>query len=296
MRIRSLPTYVAAALLGLATVTFPLDSQAQVSDLTQWRKAYADSLNRPDGWLSLVALEWLRDGDTSIGSTAGNKVQLKHVPAKLGVLRKQGDSFELVDPAFGVTLDGHPGGGGVNSDHTDHPSVIASGDVGMTVIQRSDRYYLRVKDAASPSRLHFHGLNWYPPDPKLTLAAKWIPYPQPKVLHIQNVLGQISDEPSPGYAEFMVDGRTVRLEPVVEGNSLFFDFRDTTARTTTDGTGRFLTTPLPDHGVGSPGTVMLDFNRAHNPPCGYTPYATCPLPTAGNRLNVAIPAGEKRYE
>jgi uncharacterized protein (DUF1684 family) len=277
-------------------VTFPPAAQSQVGDLAQWRKAYADSLVQPDGWLSLVALEWLRDGDTSIGSGAGNKVQLKHVPAKLGVLRKQGGSFELVDTAAGVTLDGHPGGGAVFSDHSEHPSVIASGDVGMTVIQRGDRYYLRVKDAASPSRQHFHGLSWYPPDPRLAITAKWVPYPQSKILHIQNVLGQISDEPSPGYAEFMVDGQTVRLEPVVEGNSLFFDFRDTTARTTTDGTGRFMTTPLPDHGVGSPGTVVLDFNRAHNPPCGYTPYATCPLPTAGNRLNVAIPAGEKRYD
>jgi uncharacterized protein (DUF1684 family) len=284
-----------AASLLLLTI-LPGAGAQEPGDLAQWRKAYADSLNRPDGWLSLVALEWLRDGETTIGSAAGDKVQLKHVPAKLGVLRKQGDSFELVDPAAGVTLDGRTGGGPVFSDHSDHPTVIASGDVQMTVIQRGDRYYLRVKDAASPSRLHFHGLNWYPPDSRLKIAAKWVPYPQPKMLHIQNVLGQISDEPSPGYAEFNVGGQTVRLEPVVEGNSLFFDFRDTTARTTTDGTGRFLTTPLPDHGVGSPGRVVLDFNRAHNPPCGYTPYATCPLPTASNRLSVAIPAGEKRYE
>jgi hypothetical protein len=283
------------ALLALLALLPVAKAQAD-GDLAQWRKAYADEIDQPDGWLSLVALEWLQDGDTTIGSAAGNKVQLKHVPSRLGVLRKQGAAFQLVDPAVGVTLDGHPGGGPVYSDRADHPSSIASGNVGLTVIQRGDRYYLRIKDAAAPTRLHFHGLNWYPPNPRLTITARWVPYPQPKILHIENVLGQISDEPSPGYAEFTIGGQTVRLEPVAEPNALFFDFRDTTAQTTTYGAGRFLTTPLPDHGLNNPGTVLLDFNRAHNPPCGYTAYATCPLPTPGNRLNVAIPAGEKRYE
>lgn len=273
-----------------------LPAVAQHDDLAQWRKAYADNLNRPDGWLSLVALAWLKDGDTTIGSAADNRVRLQHVPARLGVLQSHNGSFVLAEPAAGVTIDGKAGGGTVQSDRSGQPSVIASGDVGITVIQRGDRYYLRVRNAASPSRLHFRGLNWYAPDPRMKITAKWVPYPQPKMLHIQNVLGQISDEPSPGYAEFRVGGEVVRLEPVAEGDGLFFDFRDTTARTTTDGTGRFLTTPLPDHGISAPGTVVLDFNRAHNPPCGYTPYATCPLPTAGNRLKVAIPAGERRYE
>jgi hypothetical protein len=110
-----------------------------------------------------------------------------------------------------------------------------------------------------------------------------------------NVLGQMTDAPSPGYAEFQIDGQTVRLEPTVEGRTLFFDFRDATSKTTTDGAGRFLNTDLPGNGIASRGTVTLDFNYAHNPPCGYTPYATCPLPTPENRLTVSIPAGEKRY-
>jgi uncharacterized protein (DUF1684 family) len=283
-------------ILLASLILLPVATAQAGSDLAQWRKAYADEIDQPDGWLSLVALEWLQDGDTTIGSATGNKVQLKHVPPRLGVVRKQGASFQLVDPAVGVTLDGHSGGGALSTDHSEHPSVIASGEISMTIIQRGDRYYLRIKDAASPTRLHFHGLNWYPPDPRLVITARWVPYAQPKILHVLNVLGQTSDEPSPGYAEFTIGGQTVRLEPVAEPNALFFDFRDTTAQTTTYGAGRFLTTLLPDHGVGSAGTVVLDFNRAHNPPCGYTPYATCPLPTPGNRLNVAIPAGEKRYE
>ena len=268
-------------------------------ELQHWRKAYADNLMKPDGWLALVALEWLQDGDSSVGSAADNKIKLKHLPAHAGVLRQHNGHVELLTPheaaSASVLLDGKSTAGVVNADDSDHPSVITSGDVQMTVIHRGDRYYLRVKDAYSPTRLHFRGLNWYAANPTLRITAKWVPYSSPKTLRIVNVLGQVNEEPSPGYAEFQIGEQTVRLEPTVEGDGLFFDFRDTTSKTTTDGAGRFLNTSLPSNGVHSLGTVVIDFNYAHNPPCGYTPYATCPLPTESNRLSVAIPAGEKRY-
>ena len=271
----------------------------EVEDLQHWRKAYSDNLMKRDGWLALVALEWLQDGDSSVGSAADNKIKLKHVPAHLGVLRQHNGHVELVAPHEGVQasvlLDGKAATGVVNVDDSEHPSVITTGDVIMTVIHRGDRYYLRVKDAYSPTRLRFHGLNWYAENPALRVTAKWVPYPTPKTLRIVNVLGQTNEEPSPGYAEFQFDGKTVRLEPTVEGDTLFFDFRDTTSKTTTDGAGRFLNTAFPSNGIHSAGTVVIDFNYAHNPPCGYAPYATCPLPTESNRLTVAIPAGEKRY-
>jgi uncharacterized protein len=102
----------------------------------------------------------------------------------------------------------------------------------------------------------------------------------------------------PGIAEFILDGKTYRLEPILEkpgDKQLFFIFRDLTSKTETYGAGRFLYTPLPDQGLAQPGDVELDFNRAENPPCAYTPYATCPLPLPQNRLQVAIPAGQQRY-
>ena len=102
----------------------------------------------------------------------------------------------------------------------------------------------------------------------------------------------------PGVAEFTLDGKTWRLEPILESpddKDLFFIFRDTTSKSETYGAGRFLYTPLPDHGLTQPGQLELDFNRAENPPCAYTPYATCPLPTPQNRLTIPIPAGQLRY-
>jgi uncharacterized protein (DUF1684 family) len=76
---------------------------------------------------------------------------------------------------------------------------------------------------------------------------------------------------------------------VIEEDHLFIIFRDLTYRTTTYGAGRFLYAPMPKDGK-----VILDFNKAENPPCAFTAFATCPLPPRGNRLNVSIPAGEKR--
>ncbi len=282
-----------------AEVNAPSAAQ-QAAEAQQWRKAYADDLKNPDGWLSLVALQWLPNGDTAIGSAADNKLKLQHVPAHVGVFRQRSGRVEFLAPPEGVSpsvqLDGKPAAGGfVNTDRTEHPSLIEAGDVRMTVIQRADSFYLRVKDANAPTRLHFKRLNWYPDQAKYRISAKWVPYSPEKTLHIKNVLGQTAPESSPGYAEFQVDGKTVRLDGTLEGDGLFFDFRDLTAKTTTDGTGRFLDTPLPSNGVHAPGTLVIDFNYAHNPPCGYTPYATCPLPPESNRLGVAIPAGEKRY-
>jgi uncharacterized protein (DUF1684 family) len=296
MRLHHLPA--AALLLTLPAIT--LAQTPKPSPLTQWRAAYAANLAQPDGWLALVALQWLQDGETSVGSAPGNKLVLPHTPAHLGIFRQHSGRIEFLAPPEGVSqsvlLDGKPAAGGfLNADDNAHPSLITTGDVRIAVIHRGDRFYLRVKDAYSPTRLHFRGLNWYAPNPRLRITAKWVPYTPAKTVKILNVLGQASEESSPGYAEFTLDGHTVRLDPLAEGDGLFFDFRDATSHSTTDGAGRFLNTGLPSNGLTHPGTLIIDFNYAHNPPCGYTPYATCPLPPDQNRLTVAIPAGEKRY-
>ncbi|HWB33394.1 MAG TPA: DUF1684 domain-containing protein, partial [Acidobacteriaceae bacterium] len=144
----------------------------------------------------------------------------------------------------------------------------------------------------------FHGLQWYAPDSAYRVTARWIPYHPPQIEKIATVLGTTLNMPAPGVAEFLLKGKVYLLEPVLEGGDathLFFILRDETASTTTYGGGRFLTTGLPDHGLAHPGSLTLDFNQLYNPPCAYTPYATCPLPPNKNRLPVPIEAGEQRY-
>ncbi|HEY6376464.1 MAG TPA: DUF1684 domain-containing protein [Edaphobacter sp.] len=273
-----------------------------LQQITEFRSQRAKSLSSPDGWLSLVALQWLKPGDTTVGSAPGNTLHLDHAPAHLATFRLANDNVSLVAPAggfsAGTTLDGKPAAPAVLSHDDNHPSELRYDGLLMIVIKRGDRLYLRVKDAQAPTRTSFHGLNWYAPDPRFVVTAKWIPSNPQHTLNIPNVLGQIGHEASPGVAEFALNGQTLRLEPVIEDpadQKLFFIFRDTTSTTTTYQAGRFLYTSLPSNGLDKPGTVVLDFNRIQNPPCVYTAFATCPLPPQQNRLNVAIPAGEKRY-
>jgi uncharacterized protein (DUF1684 family) len=115
----------------------------------------------------------------------------------------------------------------------------------------------------------------------------------PQKIPILNVLGQTDSMDSPGYADFNLHGRQYTLRPYLEtadAKELFYVFRDQTSARETYGAGRFLYSALPTNGH-----VVLDFNKAYNPPCAFTPYATCPLPPPENRLAVRIEAGEKKY-
>jgi len=273
------------------------------SDLLAWRALRAQHLSAPDGWLTLVGLDWLQPGDNSFGAAPDNRIRLDSpVAAHLGVFNLRGDQVRLVAPAQGfpptLLVDGHPAHATTLAGDDGEPSVLTAGTLTMIVIHRGDRYALRVKDAQSPTRLNFRGLHWYPPDPQFRVEAKWIPWVPVRQEKIPTIIGTTIEMPAPGLAEFTLDGQTIQLEPVLEDpgdKQLFFIVRDSTSRTTSYGAGRFLYTDYPDHGLEHPGKIVLDFNRLQNPPCAYTPYATCPLPPERNRLALALPVGEKRY-
>ena len=273
--------------------------------LLTWRADLAKELQQPNGWLTLIGLEWLKPGDNPFGSGKGNALVVKAPTApNLGIVKLDGSTLQLLPPAGGypkgLLVDGKLPSNPqtLGDDDSDHPSKITAGSVTISVIHRGDRYALRIKDSKAPSRLQFHGLRWYPPNEAYRVQAKWIPYNPPHHVAIATILGTEMMSDIPGAAEFSLEGKTLRLEPVEESpedKELFFILRDATSNTETYGAGRFLYTSLPDHGLAQPGELVLDFNRAQNPPCAYTPYATCPLPTPQNRLQVAIPAGQQRY-
>jgi uncharacterized protein (DUF1684 family) len=280
------------------------DQSSWQRDLLAWRAARATSLQAPEGWLSLIALGWLKEGDNSFGSAENSRVQITaKAPAHIAVVRLEKGALRLLPPAEGfpkdLLVDGQPAKEQtLLADDADKPSKLAIGTLTIIVIHRDDQFALRVKDLQAPTRVGFHGLRWYAPNAAYRVHARWIPYNPPKVLDIPTVLGTTTHMPAPGVAEFTLDGQVLRLEPVLEdpkSTDLFFILRDGTSKTTTYGAGRFLSTELPDHGVSQPGEVRLDFNRLVNPPCAFTAYATCPLPPPQNRLSVPIPAGEQRY-
>lgn len=295
------------------------DEQSWQQRLAAWRQQRETQVSAPDGWLALTGLEWLKTGVNTIGSAADSTIRLpEQAPAHLALLTVMGGGhsdhasnaktpdapvIQLLSPSGGFppdfTVDGKPAREGSLQVEGTNASTMAWRGLSLAVLKRGDRYVLRIKNADSPLRTGFRGLNWYQPDPSYRVTAHWIPFLPPIVEEIPTVLGTTLKVPSPGLAMFMLDNKIMRLQPVLEdpaGKSLFFILRDETSKTTTFEGGRFLHTGLPDHGLTEPGNLVLDFNQLENPPCAYTNYATCPLPPRQNQLETEIPAGEKRYQ
>jgi len=272
----------------------------------KWRADHAADLQKPDGWLALAGLVWLEPGDNTMGSAADCKLRLPASgPAHVGVLHLEGMTVSLRPPAGGfpdgLLVDGKPAQAQelhTSSDNDKGNPRMTIGTLNFYAVKRGDRFALRIKDAKSAAMVGFTGLKWYPPNEHYRVIAKWIPYNPPKTITLATMIGTAYNQPVPGVAEFKLDGKTYRLEPVTEENppvKLFFILKDTTSATKTYGACRFLYTPLPPGGLDKAGELVLDFNHLENPPCAYTPFATCPLPPRGNRLPIALPAGELRY-
>ncbi len=285
---------LAAAPRKAAPVNAPPDLEA---DVKAWRERRLANLTSEDGWLSLVGLHWLEPGENRFGSAAENKLVFPpNAPARIGAFTLKGGEVTLaVEPGVALKKGGQPfTGGAVKSDASgSSPDVLQLGTLRFFVIKRGEKYGIRVKDSEAETRKKFHGIPTFPVSPTWRVQARWEPFPEPKKIPVPNVLGETEEQPSPGTAVFTVNGAEYRLDPVVEpgDDKLFFIFWDETGKTDTYGAGRFLYAELPKDGK-----VTLDFNKAYNPPCAFTPYATCPLPPKQNRLKgLRVEAGEKRY-
>jgi uncharacterized protein (DUF1684 family) len=193
----------------------------------------------------------------------------------------------------GVRRDGAPVQAvDMQSDADGPPTVLTVGSVSFHVIARGDAVGIRVRDTEAAARRAFHPIDAFPVASRWRVPARFVPYTPARELTVPTVANTQEKQACPGAVEFEIDGKPQRLDVVQEPGSaeLFIIFADATNRTDTYGTGRFLYAPQPQAGV-----VQLDFNKAFNPPCAFTPYATCPLPPPQNRLDVRIEAGEKRY-
>ncbi len=260
--------------------------------LRQWREAREAELKAPNGWLSVAGLYWLQDGGNRAGSDDSNPVRLPDgYPRQFGIFARDGDAV-VFHPAKDVFTS--PGGPSValRSDAGgETPDVLRFRDLALTVIRRGGRLAIRMRDANSRMRREFKGLQWFPIRPEMRIEARWVAYDSPRTIAISHVLDYVEQQQTLGYAVFVLQGKEYTLEPIVEGHQLLYVFKDLTAGKQTYPAGRFLYSAMPVDGK-----VILDFNQAHNPPCAFTPYATCPLPPAQNRLAVRIEAGELIYK
>ena len=241
----------------------------------------------------------LGEGENSVGSDPKSVVALPEgkAAASVGTIRlEKGKAMFVPGPGAGITFDDKPVTAPLEMkpDTSGAPTVLRTGPVRFYVIERGGKLGVRVKDSESVAKQNFKGIDSYPIDPKWRIEARFERYDSPKRIPITNVLGQTEPQPCPGAIVFEVDGKSYRLEPILEGDDpeFFVIFGDATNKTTTYGAGRFLYTAPP----GPDGKILIDFNKAYNPPCVFSPFATCPLPPKQNKLPIAIEAGEKRWE
>jgi uncharacterized protein (DUF1684 family) len=260
-----------------------------------WHAERVARLAAEDGWLSLIGRDWLQPGANTLGSAPGATVLLPDwaAPARAGLFILEGTTVRFQPfPGSGLLLNGQPASEALlKVDAEGNPDVLQAGRVKLYVIRRGDRFGIRIKDPETSARKAFQGVPRYPVDPAWRVEADFLPYATPQIRAIPTVLGTTEPMTAPGLLKFQVGGREVTLEPMVEDSEhpeLFLIFKDATSAHGTYAAGRFLYADMPKNGK-----VILDFNRAINPPCAFTIYATCPLPPKQNQLALAIPAGEK---
>lgn len=272
----------------------PEASAAYLAEVELWRAERDAALRKPDGWLTLAGLYWLQPGENSAGSATQNRLVFPDgAPEKLGTFTLDGAKVRFdAEPAVAITHDGKPVKTVTLDPLAAKPTILESGSLSFHAIERAGQIGIRLRDRNSAALAAFSGMENFPADPAWRITARFEAHDEPRRIPVPNIVGTAFDEPVYGELSFDAAGSRYTLDPLYKPEDGFFVvFADETNGRETYGGGRFLATgpPAPD------GTVILDFNKAYNPPCVFTPYATCPLPPERNKLPFRIEAGEKMY-
>ena len=266
-------------------------------EIEKWRQERETNLKKETGWLTVAGLFWLKEGTNTIGAGERFDVRLtdNFKKGKFGEIEfKDGKAILKVEKGVEAQIDGKSVSAPIDlvSDEQGKPTEIRAGTQTFYLIRREDRFGIRLKDSESKARRTFKGLHWFPIDESYKVTARFEAFPEPKEVRVPNVLGGEFKMKSPGMLKFTLKGKECSLQPVQEGDeTLFIIFQDASSQGETYKSGRFLYADKPVNGE-----AVLDFNKAENPPCAFTPFATCPLPPPQNILDVEIKAGEKRYD
>jgi len=299
-RARRYVSVLAATLLLYVDCLVPahaIDATQEQKAIEQWRTERVSKLTGPTGWLTLVGLYWLDQGENSFGRDGKNSLVLDHaaLPSTLGVFRLNQGRIDFVARPGSVVL--HEGKR-IDSiqmlpDTNDNPTQLSVGSLQFLAIERGGKFGVRIRDTEHPARKRFRGIDYFPVSTQWVLDAKFEPYVPPRRIEIVNVLGMTDQMVAPGAIVFSKDGKEYRLDTILElpdDTELFIMFADATTARETYGAGRYLYIPMPNNGRTS-----IDFNKAYNPPCAFTDFATCPLPPPQNRLQLRVEAGEKKF-
>jgi uncharacterized protein len=281
------------AALAIAAPAFGAEDPWQKT-VEEWRARAEKSLRADNGWLTLAGRYVMKPGTNTFGTGEANDIVLPKGlgPERMGTITVDPGKVSVkLDPGITMMKDGVPFSERVMGTDAEKRDWVSAGRMAFHIIARGDRYILRLADNESTVRSNFQARVWYDVKEPFRVPAKFVPYAKGRKITIVNVLDEASEEESPGYVEFTLAGKKIRLDAVGDDDDgLFFVFRDRTAGETTYRPGRFLyIEKKPEPGK----TFLLDLNRAYNPPCAFSEFTTCPLPPEQNILKVRIEAGEK---
>ena len=269
-------------------------SPEYISEVEQWDQKRISRLKEETGWLNLAGLFWLKEGENKFGSAKNNDIIFPFGPGQIGSLFLTDSIVTIkVNPGVEVLHNGTSVSEMImNDDYSDSTTFLQTGSLKWNIIKRTKGFAIRLRDLSSKLVKEFKGIERFPINVDWKIEAKFNIYDPPKKIMIPDIVGTVDEESSPGAAVFEVDGKTFSMDALDAGGSrIWFIFADETSGEETYGAGRFLYTDKPD----SLGKVILDFNKAYNPPCVFSKFATCPLPPKDNYLKLRITAGEKMW-
>jgi uncharacterized protein len=282
--------------LNILAVRALAQGTAYEESIRQWDRKRVEDLKAENGWLNLAGLFWLKPGKASFGS--GQKADVRF-PA--GTIQEHAGYFEVTGQSVSITTDKNAlitvNGRPIQQAliyHKDSSSApeLQSGSLKWNIIRRDDKLAIRLRNLQSDAIKNFKGIERFAVDSNWRIRAVLQPGINKGGINIINVLGQSSTQSSPGKLHFSINGKQYTLDALDGGkDELFLIFGDETNGVETYPSGRYMYIPRP----GNDGVTYIDFNKAYNPPCAFTDYATCPLPPKQNILPIAIPAGEKKY-
>ena len=270
---------------------FTFNDTAYEEQIQQWHQKRIESLKAESGWLNLAGLFWLDEGKNTFGGDSKNNVVFpadKSNPFLGEIWLDKGKVILKASPDAAV-FNGDEPVTELDIFPDEKPVTLKHKSLRWFIIKRGDKYAVRLRDLESEYLKGFTGIERYPVQEKWLVKARFEATTGKKV-SITDITGRTADQESPGTLIFSVNGKEYRLDAVGSTKNLFIIFADQTNKKETYGAGRFLYTSVEEDG-----TAWLDFNKSINPPCAFSPFATCPLPPKQNKLALAVSAGEKRY-
>lgn len=262
--------------------------------ITNWKAARLKELKSENGWLNLAGLYWLNEGKQAFGSGEADAIRfpIPSFPSAVGYYERKGDVVtQFIKKKLAIKINGSEQQQAIvfHPDSATQP-VISFASYRWNLIKREDKIGIRFRNLKHPAIAALKEIPCFSIDTNFRVKAKLVRPLLPASIPVENVLGQTTMQVSPGKLYFTIHGNQYTLDALLEGDKLFMVFGDATSGKTTYPAGRFLYAVMP----GEDGITVLDFNQSFNPPCAFTPYATCPLPPKQNILPIAIRAGEKK--